>query len=257
MKVVLIPTCRCNLRCASCYRLCHRLDRTDDMPLDRLRDFIAQCESRSDKVTSLSLAGGEAILHPQFADICAMLAQAVAAEIFGTVRVFSNGTLPRPSLPIGLRWQIEPPRIKHHIPFEWSPSDFGYNPRTSVCPSTRRCGYGYGPCGWLPCSPGHSLAHVFELDHLYRPTLADPAVPWGIEELCRHCAFGPDWWSRPYRISEFSDDARRPTSSWFAALQKLNAVGLDHPYNGPPPLKFTGRWYRAVKRSKRARCPHP
>lgn len=230
LRLELNLTLACNHACPACNRLCDRFPkRTGHMSLeqvDKLCEQVqdAQTEGRA-SVKRLKVVGGEPLLHPDYPEVHARLCAAADAGIFQSVKIQSNGILPKPK---GLATS---PRVRFsgmafgkrgHLPI-WSPEDHGQVWQEG-CMMIGRCGASLDAWGWLPCSAAIAIVAVFELEHLYREEL--PTEPWGLNELCQHCACaGPKEWQDEHTklFKDMWPGHRQPSSSWVEAMLRKGA----------------------------------
>lgn len=89
----LFPTGRCNLRCSGCYATLEefgRKSRRGELSIDEYRRVIAELLEMG--VRTFDISGGEPLLYPQLAEICA----AIRAHPETRIWLVSNGTLGKP-----------------------------------------------------------------------------------------------------------------------------------------------------------------
>lgn len=225
LRLELNLTLACNHACPACNRLCDRFPkRTAHMDVKQIHRMIAQCRSAQltglATVKRLKVVGGEPLLHPDYPEIHALLCTAANEGVFQSVKIQSNGLLP---LPKGLATS---PRVgfsgksfrkRGHLPI-WAPEDKGAESAPG-CMMIRRCGASLDAFGWLPCSAAIAIVGVFGLEYLYRDEL--PIGPWGLDELCRHCACSaPMEWQEEHTklFTDMDDEHRSPSKTWAEAM---------------------------------------
>ncbi|MEN6507111.1 MAG: radical SAM protein [Planctomycetaceae bacterium] len=221
MNVELNITMRCNCACPGCNRLIPQYpERTEDIDPAAVEQFIAEAKEHG-HVNRVKVVGGEPLLHPQFSRIAEILADGIQQGAIQSVKIDTNGTLPKPPLPAvpGMRYAGRQPGAKRHLPFLHSPIDLGHAV-VGPCSMPFRCGVSLDARGWLPCSSAIMIARLFGCEHLYRQHLP-AAADWGFEELCPDCAFAmPAAWRAEHAkaLRDFTEEDRTPSERWKARL---------------------------------------
>ncbi len=231
MNIELNFSGRCNARCPSCDRHVNYFpDRTDDMTLEQLGEFLRQAKAHGG-VGRCKAVGGEPLCFPLFVPAYNMLVEALRAGTIGGLSINTNCIAPRPEGLIEeprVRWQLSRLARKVHIPNCWASVDLGL-PWTP-CSHPRRCGISLDNRGYLPCSPAISIVRLFGMEDLYRQELPDK--PWGLERLCPLCSYALPAEVRvahARHLSDFTPEMKMPTRSWTEALRRAG-VRVDKVY---------------------------
>ena len=218
-------TYRCNMRCYNCATLVSQAPSNEDMPPEHLKKLLDDSVALNWPWTGMGLHGGESTLHPQFEELCRLMADYKAKHNpTCAIRVFSNGygdyvqkqheIATRHGLTIGNSYK-QGPRDIGHITFGLSPEDAG-EPYHLGCFQSSSCGIAYTVRGFYECSHAGAAWRVFgyppivtELKDLTAEKLAE-----GFKVHCKHCGYA--------RIGIDRRAVVEPTATWKEALDKYH-----------------------------------
>ena len=203
--LVIHITYRCNGRCPNCSNLCAQAPSREDIPLEQLKQFLAESVELNYPWKRLYFQGGECSLYPQIDEACRIFAEykekhnkevelwfctngtAVfthkkikMAEQFGFIIENSNKTM-------NVLKGID---LIPYIPMNEAPIDVG-EPWTEGCFQSSECGIAMTRDGYWECAPAASSARVFH----YKPLatslkeLTVEKLQCGFKEHCKNCGF--------------------------------------------------------------------
>lgn len=194
----------CNVRCANCCTLSTqaKTTRSEDISLDQIKKFLAESVAAGHLWKWIKLHGGEPTIHPQFIEICQVLAEYRDEHNPGVrLSVCSNGSNPEKvdqalklgfdpqvSVKIGINRDASGNMIPY-IPVNESPKDIG-RIAPSGCYIASDCGIALNNSGFWPCAPCAGAARVFEYEAPVKH-VADLTVD-RLKQLythCDHCGF--------------------------------------------------------------------
>jgi len=204
------------------------------MTLDQVAAFLDQAKAAGG-IGRVKLLGGCPLKHSDFPGVYSLFLAAVEVGTVELVKIETSGAIPVPS---GLtphpriRFGGRRPKKKVHLPYLWSPSDLGLAIH-APCSHPWRCGFSIDARGWLPCSPAIMVDRLFYGGSHYRERLPADGRVWGIDALCKHCAYAaaPEWRAaHATPIAQFTREMRMPTRSWAEALRRAGVVAADDTY---------------------------
>lgn len=205
-KVELCLTYRCNVKCNNCCTLCTQAPAANDLSLSMLHNFITESVYYNHKWEEIILHGGEPTLHPQYVEICNMLAEYRDKHNTTVIlHVCSNGTNDfvqkqlQASTLLGIKSEIS---VKvgtnrrewgediPYVPVNESPTDLG-QPYSLGCYQTTVCGICYNYLGFFECSTAGATARVFGYSSLCVSIkdLTAERLAMAFPEHCKHCGF--------------------------------------------------------------------
>lgn len=190
-------TYRCNAKCLNCCRFCNMQDlgfdfSDSDITLDQVKRFIDQVKRTKKQVSSISVMGGEPLLHPNIVEIATLLKnELVDNHHIKSFSIISNKILNPPKELKRMEVLIEnyiPPRFKskHHRCTLVAPVDLAQE--TKICNLPKNSGIGFSKYGYTPCAAGGAIIRLFKLYDLIKYELPKSENDWGdISKLCRLC----------------------------------------------------------------------
>jgi hypothetical protein len=219
----------CNVRCANCCTLSTqaKTTRQEDLSLDQIKQFVEESVAANHRWQWIKLHGGEPTLHPNFIEVCEVLAAYKRDHNPGVrLSVCSNGSNPKKveaALALGFDPQVSVKvgvnkdasgNMIDYVRVNESPKDLGLS-ASSGCYIARDCGIGFNHQGFWPCAPCAGAARVFD----YAPPVEHVAdlTADRLKKLyshCDHCGFAV---SRPRSVSQVTS----PT--WESKLVAYNA----------------------------------
>lgn len=200
-------TYRCNIKCNNCSNLCTQAPFHGDLSIDDVARFIHESVEYKWPWKIITIHGGEPALHPQFQQICGMLANYRdrfnrECRIWCLSNVSTDGIRERLKF-INHEYKIgigDSPKIGSnvapsgapilYVPVNRSPVDAGEEP-TDGCFQTTDCGICFNYLGFWECSPAGAAARVFGYEPMARHIWElDPVrLASGFSLHCRHCGF--------------------------------------------------------------------
>ncbi len=230
MRIELEITLRCNWSCKQCNRHCNAFDfmplDDTDMTLGQIDRFCSQVEARGQRLSRLSVLGGEPLLHPHLGDILSMLDKRLHRNrLVREIRITTNGSLLQKMHPkIFDNTMISVGYSKtEFLCSQVAPGDNGQKMRH--CPVPSHCGIALNCWGYWPCGPGGAIARLFGMTQYQRFDLPEhgledfgPLDEFGnINELCRLCQ-----WSAKKPMYA-SDSNCQPSKSYRKAIESYKA----------------------------------
>ncbi len=205
-------TYRCNLRCANCNRSCTQVPSTLDMPVDRIRSFLAESHDMGIEWRRIRLLGGEPTLHPKLPAVLEALAAHRRTHHAGMrIVLCTNGSGGRvrralAKLPEGIEVKntFKGPRQRLFRPFNMAPRDlkrYRWADFSSGCRILEDCGMGLTPMGIYPCAIAGGIDRIFGfgLGRHHLPDAGDDMADQ-LNVFCRLCGhFGFAWPTRGAR----------------------------------------------------------
>ena len=250
-RLGILATFRCNLSCPHCNSICPQAPSREDVTVQNVQRLIDDSLKLKWPWELLELSGGEPTMHPQFGELCKMLAwykrwYNPAVEL----HVSTNGVGKAVEAGIAVAeshgfivhnshkdWKRRfNPLPQGHIPFCQSPGDYGETYKRGCFHCTM--GMAFTNAGFWECKPAAAMSRVFG----YKPCaerLADVTperLASGFEQHCRHCGIARDfklmgdvrgnWWQQ--RLFWFSMRRRvnwdaETSPTWVKALAAYKA----------------------------------
>ena len=237
----LLITLRCNARCANCIELCNSRDRTgldysdSDMTLGQIHNLVRQVRELgvAPLFTTVSVTGGEPLLHPQVEQIVSVLRDGILAPGFAQeMRINTNGLLAPPAVlrEFCVTYSTVSTKPSEHNVCLLHPADFGGKTHTfDSCPHYRKNRVVLSYQGFSMCCAGDAYIRLFcrddlILDHLPASVDGFPLREMG-ESICRHCPFSNDT-QNTSSLLPFERDQGSPVSAIYAEQAALNKAGL-------------------------------
>ena len=228
-RIELCLTYKCNVYCDNCSGLCTQAPAGEelDMTVDQVKDFIAQSIELNWPWERITLHGGEPTLHPNFKEICEIVADYKKNhnENCG-VWFCTNYASPKShdfceeiKMLYGIGAGISEKHGGANVPYvatNMSPTDCG-EAWERGCLITEDCGICLNHAGYFECSPAAAASRVF--DRKPFATKLKDVTAGGLascfETDCAHCG-----WSVPgrARITE-----QQTSKTWKEALDKYEA----------------------------------
>ena len=199
-RIELDITWACNLTCPNCNRSCPQAPTTDRMRVEQVRQFVKESRVAGQRWERIRLLGGEPTLHPEFADIIAVLiaykrefspetvleistngyGSAVAARIAALPpEVSVNNSHKEPGVqPEFAAFNIAPQDLPAYRGVSWK----------NGCSIITSCGFGLTPKGYYPCAIAGGIDRIFGGDRgrTSLPSQDDDMVDL-LEEFCPKC----------------------------------------------------------------------
>jgi len=218
----------CNVKCNNCCTLSTQAptQMTENITLEAIQRFIAESVEVSYPWKWIKLHGGEPTLHPEFLEICRLLADyRNQHNPTCELSVCSNGSRMdkvNAALALGFTPQVSVKvKTNKDISGAWmpyvrvneSPKDLGMEPIDCYVPND--CGLGLNNDGFYPCAPIAGAARVF---HYITPCKHVRDIT--VENLrtllahCEHCGFA-------IKQPRAAEQVTSPT--WDAKLKEYNA----------------------------------
>lgn len=194
-------TYRCNLRCLHCSNLITQAPSVVTMPVDRVRQLVAESIELDWPWDWLVLHGGEPTLHPEFEKVCAVLAAyRVLDRPAVQTSVCTNGFGERVQnqLKIAERHGVRPensrkdgkPAVGYHVPISRSPIDDGLDYALG-CFQSSQCGIAYTNEGFYECSPAAAGYRLFGYEPMAirLADVTEERLAAGYARHCGHCGY--------------------------------------------------------------------
>jgi hypothetical protein len=205
-RLELCLTYRCNVRCKNCSNLCTQAPYVGDLTLLSIENMLKESVECNHKWARIVLHGGEPTLHPEYMEICRMVAQyrdTYNNEV--TLHSCSNGTnsfvesqlaksselriKSEVSVKVGTNRRAGGDDIPY-IPVNESPDDLK-EPFDLGCFQTTECGICYNYLGFFACSPAGAAARVFGFPPACTSVkdLTASVLTCVYTQHCKHCGF--------------------------------------------------------------------
>jgi hypothetical protein len=217
-------TYRCNQSCPNCVEFCGRKDITgldysdSDMTMEQIDQFCAQISATRPPLETLSITGGEPLLHPHLEEIVDRLDELRRDGCFTYMVVNSNKTI-QPSAKIrpyifNISEPKDNPQI-HHCAFI-HPSELGAGRHTyRACQHHRKPTVVLSYLGYSVCCAGDAYIRLFGYADLISNEFPLSA-PAGMDKVCQQCPFGSE------ALVPFERDQGCPVSPIYVAEGKKN-----------------------------------
>lgn len=224
-------TYRCNLRCSHCHNLISAAPCNEDMPVSWLYKMLNDSVHLKYPWEWLVIHGGEPTLHPDFTEICKMLAHyKQIANPSVELKLSTNGVgdAVMDGIKTAKEYGIEiynsdkgvPDYKPPHAAVLSSPMDCGehYN---EGCYQSSECGICYTPRGFYECSPAGAAWRLFH----YEPVCVDlkdvtaEKMAEAFKEHCRHCGYARNEGKREWVMNS---DAPI-TATWQKAIDEYKS----------------------------------
>lgn len=223
----LLITLRCNAACPNCMKFCNMKEVTgldysqSDMTIGQIEEFMRQVKEVDTRhiFFTVTVTGGEPLLHPQVALIMQKLEVLRREEYIKDLTINTNLTLPIPKDMPGKVLNFSKP--EQNSPFHNTvllhPSEFGGRAMTfESCRHYRKDTIVLSYLGYAQCCAGEAYARLFGMKDLFAPEFprAFPIGGKGMDKVCGHCPFGDE------EKTPFERDLGRPV----AAIYKREAA---------------------------------
>jgi len=228
MKLEINLTLRCQLSCAYCNRICgltkHKEDYQQEMTLEQIDKLIDDLKRTNTIITKCKVLGGQPTLNKDFVNIWNRIVS--VPELITFVKLETNHVDPLPLIDMPKHAKIQGRSIsrKHHIPFPWSPKDYGIKVKIGNCAQMKRCGYSLSAKGYLPCSQAIAECYLLGVD-LYKKELPLGWTQEELKQICEHCTENMDRsWKEKFcnrDIRTFTKEELMPSPTYKKALEEL------------------------------------
>ena len=188
-KIEIEITLNCNLACKNCNRMIGMIDRGDtNMTVGQIEYFVSEMKNKPHTVKTISIIGGEPLVHPQFLEIWFLLYKKLfEPKIITKMNLFTNGILPVPKeLDVCTYNLVKSPfSSKRHYNFYIAPVDVEVEVKR--CDIPKRCGITLNKFGYFPCGGGGgALSLLFDLKMAQQSLPPDLSV-WDYNNICKLC----------------------------------------------------------------------
>ncbi len=227
-------TCDCNLSCPNCCHSCSNFPSKEEMPLERVSNFIEESIKQNHLWRRIALIGGEPTLHPNFLEaldiickykytnkkflshfakdcIIEVVTNGYGKEVNEVLSSISDPgvTIRNDFITYGGSIQR---KMNTHYDFYVAPIDleeYKNDNFLNYCDNANFCGMGYTNNGFYPCSIAAHIDRVMGLN-LGVQTLEEARstnMDLMLESFCKYCGF--------YRNDKKNNlDGRIMSSTW-------------------------------------------
>ena len=190
----------CNMRCWGCFNLVHQAPTKETMTPAQLKEFLDESARTKYLWKALHFSGGESTLHPQFAEMCQLMAAYKAKHNPDVVLGLATngvGVQVRAGIRNAELYGFEVGNSKKidvenapadHRPFMQSPMDLGEK-FNEGCLQSEKCGIVFTTRGFYPCDPMAAADRVFH----FGPTVTELSqltvdrMKAGFSNHCHNC----------------------------------------------------------------------
>lgn len=182
-------TLDCNLFCKNCNRMVKMFDFGDtNMTIGQIERFISELIYTPNNVKTISVMGGEPLVHPKFLEIWFLLYRKLfETNIIDKINLVTNGvaTIPKDINNCSYNLMVWPFETKRHVSFYVAPKDVEIKVKRCIQP--KKCGIALNTFGYFPCGAGGSIIRLFDLN-MAKFTLPRDLNVWDYNDLCIYCS---------------------------------------------------------------------